>query len=74
VEIGERFASVEELRGDGKGGLRVQIKGGWGTVWVGKRKEDVIESGLLDRLGSGGEDEGEVLRGSFESDVLEMEI
>lgn len=73
VEIGERFAGVEELRGDGKGGLRVQVKGEWQAVWVGKRKEDVVGSESLDALGRGGED-GDVLRGPFETEVLEMEV
>lgn len=73
VEIGERFAGVEELKGDGKGPLRVQVKGEWGAVWVAKKKEDVIGTESLMALGRGGK-EGEVLRGAFESEVLEMEV
>jgi hypothetical protein len=73
VEIGERFVGEEELRGDGKGRLRVQVQGEWQAVWVGKRKEDVVGSESLDALGRGGE-EGEVLRGAFGSEVLEMEV
>jgi hypothetical protein len=74
VEIGERFATAEQLRGDGSGGpVKVQLNGEWTAVWPGLRTDDLIGTEKLVTLGYGEDEEG-VLRGEYMSEILEMDV
>lgn len=66
---------MEEMRGDGSGPVKIQMKGGWAGVWVGKRKEEVVDSGVLEDFDTYSKPlKTGMLRGRFESNVVELEL
>jgi hypothetical protein len=71
VQIGERFVTHEQWRGDGSGSqAKVQLRGRWTAVWAGVRKQELLGTKRLETLGSGGEEE--VLSGEYESESLNI--
>lgn len=72
VELKEPFMTAEELRGDGNGKGKAQLKGTWTAVWPGLRKEELVRSEKLDILGYGAEHG--VLMGDYKSNVLEVDL
>ncbi|KAB5513150.1 hypothetical protein GE09DRAFT_635871 [Coniochaeta sp. 2T2.1] len=70
VELGERFVSPEQWKGDGSGGpAKVQLKGRWNSVWPGVRKEELLGTNKLT-----GNSENGALSGDFESETLEVSV